>query len=54
MLDTTATILSSGLGDHVIRDIDLTNLFDDTPARRHDLVNKAHKAKKLELNRGFS
>jgi hypothetical protein len=54
MLDSTEAILSSGLGDHVIRDIDLTNLFDGTPARRYGLVNKALKAKELvQLRRGF-
>ena len=54
MLDTIELILSSGLGNHVIRDMDLANLFLGTAASRYGLVNKALKAKELvRLRRGF-
>jgi hypothetical protein len=54
MLDTTEKIFISGLGDHVIRDIDLAALFEGSDARRYGLVNKAIKAEELiPLRRGL-
>ena len=47
MLHSTEKILSTALGQHIIRDIDLANLFKGTPARRYGLVNKALKKKEL-------
>ncbi len=51
MLNSTEKIFASGWGDHVIREIDLANLFDGTDASRYGLVNKAIKANELVLLR---
>jgi hypothetical protein len=54
MLNSTERILLSPLKGHVIREIDLANLFTGTPAKRYGLVNKAIKRKELlPLRRGL-
>ncbi len=54
MLNSTEKILNSSLKGHVIRDLDLANLFQGTPARRYGLVNKAIKqCELLPLRRGL-
>lgn len=54
MLNSTEKIFASGLGDHAIRDLDLSNLFGGTDASRYGLVNKAIKANELiPLRRGL-
>ncbi len=54
MLNTTELILRGQLGERVIRDRDLAQLFGGSKARRYGLVNKAIKAKELvPLHRGL-
>lgn len=54
MLNSTEQILHSPLRGHLIREIDLANLFAGTPAKRYGLVNKAIKRKELlPLRRGL-
>ncbi len=54
MLNSTERILNSSVSAHLMRDVDLSNLFQGTPARRYGLINKALKQKELlHLRRGL-
>ena len=54
MLNSIEKILDSGLGKHIIRDTDLLNLFDGTPASRYGLINKGlKKGELIRLRRGL-
>lgn len=54
MLKSTELILEKGFSHRVIRDVDLSTIFQGTAARRYGLVNKAIKAKELiRLSRGY-
>lgn len=54
MLQSTEQIIDSGLGKHIIRSVDLANLFGGSPARRYGLINKAlNKGELVQLRRGL-
>lgn len=54
MLNSIEQILDSPLKNHLIREIDLANLFKGTSSRRYGLVNKAIQKKELlQIRRGL-
>ena len=54
MLRSSEKIIENNLHKHIIRDIDLGNLFKGSDARRYALVNKALKKQELiRISRGY-
>lgn len=54
MLKSTEKLIGQGWQKHLIRDIDLQNVFDGTKASRYGLINKAMRAKELiQIRRGL-